>query len=88
MVEFPGQPEVGNIRVEASEMNDDIIVYLGNFYHDHFEWHRDIEASQEAGYNQMVSEALDLIHRFMRDEIIIKVIYAGETEISRTAAAR
>jgi hypothetical protein len=82
VVEFPGQHEFGNIRVEASEMNDEITVYLGYFYHTHFTWYRDIEPSREAGYNQLVSEALDFIRRFMCGELILKVIFLFKREIS------
>ncbi len=82
VVVFPGQHEVGNIHVEVSKLDDEITVYLGDFYHRHFTWYRDIEPSQEAGYNQLVSEALDFIHRFMSGELILKVTFLFKREIS------
>lgn len=79
-VEFPAQNEVDNIQVTASEMDDEITVYLGHS-HRHFTLYRDIEPSREAGYDQIVSEALGYVHRFMCGELILKVIFLFKRKI-------
>lgn len=79
VVEFPGQHEVGDILVTACEMGDEIIVYLGHS-HRHFTWYGDIDL-RGTGYDQIVSEALDYVHRFMCGELILKVIFLFKRKI-------
>lgn len=78
---LPAKNPVLGIVAILSEF-DEVTVYMGEFFHEHFGAYRDEERLTPESLEAGVSEVMDFVQEIVEDKIVLEVVYKGDEIVS------